>query len=231
MGQQVSQKTLKCFSLPQRNNGQKNSTETRYRSSKSRKTQLSFTVKTTCLEEINIWACFRDPSSPAALILASLHMHNTRTHPGSQCKGLFFSFNNTMTGLCLFALSLCKAIEKESEHLCPVMGVPCFSWHGDAATFLDSGLFYEPFPRLPSSLTLKHFHPAGVEIRTVTNHLNSCIFFCCFVGLKLGMERDAYVMIAEKGEKLYHMMMTKSRHLIKDRRRKLSIVPKSFMGK
>ncbi|KAG8002889.1 Phosphatidylinositol 3 [Nibea albiflora] len=49
-------------------------------------------------------------------------------------------------------------------------------------------------------------------------------------GLKLGMERDAYVMIAEKGEKLYHMMMTKSRHLIKDRRRKLSIVPKCFMG-
>uniref|UniRef100_A0A671YDR9 Phosphatidylinositol 3,4,5-trisphosphate-dependent Rac exchanger 1 protein n=1 Tax=Sparus aurata TaxID=8175 RepID=A0A671YDR9_SPAAU len=48
--------------------------------------------------------------------------------------------------------------------------------------------------------------------------------------LKLGMERDAYVMIAEKGEKLYHMMMTKSRHLIKDRRRKLSIVPKCFMG-
>ncbi|CAK6955095.1 phosphatidylinositol 3%2C4,5-trisphosphate-dependent Rac exchanger 1 protein [Scomber scombrus] len=48
--------------------------------------------------------------------------------------------------------------------------------------------------------------------------------------LKLGMERDAYVMIAEKGEKLYHMMMSKSRHLIKDRRRKLSIVPKCFMG-
>ncbi|XP_029011742.1 phosphatidylinositol 3,4,5-trisphosphate-dependent Rac exchanger 1 protein isoform X2 [Betta splendens] len=48
--------------------------------------------------------------------------------------------------------------------------------------------------------------------------------------LKLGMERDAYVMIAEKGEKLYHMMMTRSRHLIKDRRRKLSIVPKCFMG-
>ncbi|KAM9313762.1 phosphatidylinositol 3,4,5-trisphosphate-dependent Rac exchanger 1 protein-like [Pholidichthys leucotaenia] len=48
--------------------------------------------------------------------------------------------------------------------------------------------------------------------------------------LKLGMERDAYMMIAEKGEKLYHMMMTKSRHLIKDRRRKLSIVPKCFMG-
>jgi phosphatidylinositol-3,4,5-trisphosphate-dependent Rac exchanger protein 1 len=45
------------------------------------------------------------------------------------------------------------------------------------------------------------------------------------------MERDAYVMIAEKGEKLYHMMMSKSRHLIKDRRRKLSNVPKCFMGK
>lgn len=53
----------------------------------------------------------------------------------------------------------------------------------------------------------------------------------CVAGLKLGMERDAYVMIAEKGEKLYHNMMTKSRHLIKDRRRKLSIVPKCFMGK
>uniref|UniRef100_A0A672PCW1 Phosphatidylinositol-3,4,5-trisphosphate dependent Rac exchange factor 1 n=1 Tax=Sinocyclocheilus grahami TaxID=75366 RepID=A0A672PCW1_SINGR len=48
--------------------------------------------------------------------------------------------------------------------------------------------------------------------------------------LKLGMERDAYVMIAEKGEKLYHMMMTKSRHLIKDRRRKLTTVPKCFWG-
>ncbi len=57
------------------------------------------------------------------------------------------------------------------------------------------------------------------------------VFSLLSVGLKLGMERDAYVMIAEKGEKLYHMMMTKSRHLIKDRRRKLSIVPKCFMGK
>jgi len=60
---------------------------------------------------------------------------------------------------------------------------------------------------------------------------NLTVFSLLFVGLKLGMERDAYVMIAEKGEKLYHMMMTKSRHLIKDRRRKLSIVPKCFMGK
>ncbi|KAJ8257306.1 hypothetical protein GJAV_G00184180 [Gymnothorax javanicus] len=48
--------------------------------------------------------------------------------------------------------------------------------------------------------------------------------------LKLGMERDAYMMISEKGEKLYHMMMSKNRHMIKDRRRKLSIVPKCFLG-
>ncbi|XP_062897470.1 phosphatidylinositol 3,4,5-trisphosphate-dependent Rac exchanger 1 protein isoform X1 [Mobula hypostoma] len=49
--------------------------------------------------------------------------------------------------------------------------------------------------------------------------------------LKLGMERDAYAMISEKGEKLYHMMMmNKKTNLIKDRRRKLSIVPKCFLG-
>ncbi|KAG8519617.1 Phosphatidylinositol 3,4,5-trisphosphate-dependent Rac exchanger 1 protein, partial [Galemys pyrenaicus] len=48
--------------------------------------------------------------------------------------------------------------------------------------------------------------------------------------LKLGMERDAYVMISEKGEKLYHMMMNKKVNLIKDRRRKLSTVPKCFFG-
>ncbi|XP_019365276.1 PREDICTED: phosphatidylinositol 3,4,5-trisphosphate-dependent Rac exchanger 1 protein [Gavialis gangeticus] len=48
--------------------------------------------------------------------------------------------------------------------------------------------------------------------------------------LKLGMERDAYVMIAEKGEKLYHKMMSKKVNLIKDRRRKLSTVPKCFLG-
>lgn len=45
------------------------------------------------------------------------------------------------------------------------------------------------------------------------------------------MERDAYVMIAEKGEKLYHMMTSKKSNLIKDRRRKLSTVPKCFLGK
>uniref|UniRef100_A0A4W3ILA3 Phosphatidylinositol-3,4,5-trisphosphate dependent Rac exchange factor 1 n=1 Tax=Callorhinchus milii TaxID=7868 RepID=A0A4W3ILA3_CALMI len=48
--------------------------------------------------------------------------------------------------------------------------------------------------------------------------------------LKLGMERDAYVMISEKGEKLYHMMMSRKGNLIKDRRRKLSIVQKCFLG-
>uniref|UniRef100_G1T3T5 Phosphatidylinositol 3,4,5-trisphosphate-dependent Rac exchanger 1 protein n=1 Tax=Oryctolagus cuniculus TaxID=9986 RepID=G1T3T5_RABIT len=48
--------------------------------------------------------------------------------------------------------------------------------------------------------------------------------------LKLGMERDAYVMIAEKGEKLYHLMMSRKVSLIKDRRRKLSTVPKCFLG-
>ncbi|XP_028668221.2 phosphatidylinositol 3,4,5-trisphosphate-dependent Rac exchanger 1 protein [Erpetoichthys calabaricus] len=48
--------------------------------------------------------------------------------------------------------------------------------------------------------------------------------------LKLGMERDAYMMIATKGEKLYHLLMSKSRHLIKDRRRKLSVVSKCFFG-
>lgn len=56
-------------------------------------------------------------------------------------------------------------------------------------------------------------------------------FLLCIPGLKLGMERDAYVMIAEKGEKLYQMMMSKKVNLIKDRRRKLSTVPKCFLGK
>ncbi|XP_029467249.1 phosphatidylinositol 3,4,5-trisphosphate-dependent Rac exchanger 1 protein isoform X2 [Rhinatrema bivittatum] len=48
--------------------------------------------------------------------------------------------------------------------------------------------------------------------------------------LKLGMERDAYVMIAEKGEKLYHAMISKKSNLIKDRRRKFSTIPKCFLG-
>ncbi|KAM9296542.1 phosphatidylinositol 3,4,5-trisphosphate-dependent Rac exchanger 1 protein [Gastrophryne carolinensis] len=46
---------------------------------------------------------------------------------------------------------------------------------------------------------------------------------------KLGMERDAYVMIAEKGEKLYHMVSKRS-SIIKDRRRKFSTIPKCFYG-
>ncbi|XP_047393205.1 uncharacterized protein LOC124973045 [Sciurus carolinensis] len=36
-------------------------------------------------------------------------------------------------------------------------------------------------------------------------------------GLKLGLERDAYIMIAEKGEKLHHLMMSKNVNLFKDR--------------
>lgn len=64
----------------------------------------------------------------------------------------------------------------------------------------------------------------GADARLSADHVPS-------VGLKLGMERDAYVMIAEKGEKLYHMMMNKKVNLIKDRRRKLSTVPKCFLGK
>lgn len=66
---------------------------------------------------------------------------------------------------------------------------------------------------------------AGMDTRTP-----DCLL-CPRAGLKLGMERDAYVMIAEKGEKLYHMMMSKKVNLIKDRRRKLSTVPKCFLGK
>uniref|UniRef100_A0A7N8XKU5 Phosphatidylinositol 3,4,5-trisphosphate-dependent Rac exchanger 2 protein n=1 Tax=Mastacembelus armatus TaxID=205130 RepID=A0A7N8XKU5_9TELE len=47
-------------------------------------------------------------------------------------------------------------------------------------------------------------------------------------GLRLGMEQDTWVMVSEKGEKLYHLM-TKS-NLIKDRKRKLTTFPKCFLG-
>uniref|UniRef100_A0A8D3E4W7 Phosphatidylinositol-3,4,5-trisphosphate dependent Rac exchange factor 2 n=1 Tax=Scophthalmus maximus TaxID=52904 RepID=A0A8D3E4W7_SCOMX len=46
--------------------------------------------------------------------------------------------------------------------------------------------------------------------------------------LRLGMEQDTWVMVSEKGEKLYHLM-TKG-HLIKDRKRKLTTFPKCFLG-
>uniref|UniRef100_A0AAQ4Q4E6 Phosphatidylinositol 3,4,5-trisphosphate-dependent Rac exchanger 2 protein n=1 Tax=Gasterosteus aculeatus aculeatus TaxID=481459 RepID=A0AAQ4Q4E6_GASAC len=46
--------------------------------------------------------------------------------------------------------------------------------------------------------------------------------------LTLGMEQDTWVMVSEKGEKLYHLM-TKG-HLIKDRKRKLTTFPKCFLG-
>ncbi|XP_069777398.1 phosphatidylinositol 3,4,5-trisphosphate-dependent Rac exchanger 2 protein isoform X2 [Narcine bancroftii] len=47
--------------------------------------------------------------------------------------------------------------------------------------------------------------------------------------LKLGVEQDTWMMISEKGEKLYHMLC-KQEHLIKDRKRKLSTFPKCFLG-
>ncbi|XP_078254244.1 phosphatidylinositol 3,4,5-trisphosphate-dependent Rac exchanger 2 protein isoform X2 [Rhinoraja longicauda] len=47
--------------------------------------------------------------------------------------------------------------------------------------------------------------------------------------LKLGMEQDTWMMISEKGEKLYHMLC-KQENLIKDRKRKLSTFPKCFLG-
>uniref|UniRef100_A0A4W3GFW6 Phosphatidylinositol-3,4,5-trisphosphate dependent Rac exchange factor 2 n=1 Tax=Callorhinchus milii TaxID=7868 RepID=A0A4W3GFW6_CALMI len=51
----------------------------------------------------------------------------------------------------------------------------------------------------------------------------------CRKCLKLGVEQDTWVMISEKGEKLYHMMC-KHGNLIKDRKRKLSTFPKCFLG-
>ncbi|XP_062841329.1 phosphatidylinositol 3,4,5-trisphosphate-dependent Rac exchanger 2 protein [Trichomycterus rosablanca] len=47
--------------------------------------------------------------------------------------------------------------------------------------------------------------------------------------LRLGMEQDTWVMISEKGEKLYQLM-SKQGHLIKDRKRKLTTFPKCFLG-
>uniref|UniRef100_A0A8C9RWE7 Phosphatidylinositol 3,4,5-trisphosphate-dependent Rac exchanger 2 protein n=1 Tax=Scleropages formosus TaxID=113540 RepID=A0A8C9RWE7_SCLFO len=47
--------------------------------------------------------------------------------------------------------------------------------------------------------------------------------------LRLGMEQDTWVMVSEKGEKLYNMM-TAQGHLIKDRKRKLTTFPKCFLG-
>ncbi|XP_039899618.1 phosphatidylinositol 3,4,5-trisphosphate-dependent Rac exchanger 2 protein isoform X3 [Simochromis diagramma] len=47
--------------------------------------------------------------------------------------------------------------------------------------------------------------------------------------LRLGMEQDTWVMVSEKGEKLYHLM-TKG-NLIKDRKRKLTTFPKCFLGR
>ena len=125
-----------------------------------------------------------------------------------------------MTCICLFALIHLDSLEKQDEI------------SSSAVFFLAELLFTHSFP---SPHYLSTFVPA--ESYSIDGNTSKCDKSSWFVslflllGLKLGMERDAYVMIAEKGEKLYHMMMTKSRHLIKDRRRKLSIVPKCFMGK
>lgn len=43
------------------------------------------------------------------------------------------------------------------------------------------------------------------------------------------MEQDTWVMVSEKGEKLYRLM-TKGA-LIKDRKRKLTTFPKCFLGR
>ncbi|KAI1889083.1 hypothetical protein AGOR_G00175400 [Albula goreensis] len=47
--------------------------------------------------------------------------------------------------------------------------------------------------------------------------------------LRLGMEQDTWVMVSEKGEKLYNLMSQQG-HLIKDRKRKLTTFPKCFLG-
>lgn len=49
-------------------------------------------------------------------------------------------------------------------------------------------------------------------------------------GLRLGMEQDTWVMVSEKGEKLYNLMCSQG-HLIKDRKRKLTTFPKCFLGR
>uniref|UniRef100_A0A8C9YLE2 Phosphatidylinositol 3,4,5-trisphosphate-dependent Rac exchanger 2 protein n=1 Tax=Sander lucioperca TaxID=283035 RepID=A0A8C9YLE2_SANLU len=46
--------------------------------------------------------------------------------------------------------------------------------------------------------------------------------------LRLGMEQDTWVMVSEKGEKLYPLMA--KGNLIKDRKRKLTTFPKCFLG-
>ncbi|KAK1885248.1 Phosphatidylinositol 345-trisphosphate-dependent Rac exchanger 2 protein [Dissostichus eleginoides] len=47
--------------------------------------------------------------------------------------------------------------------------------------------------------------------------------------LRLGMEQDTWVMVSEKGEKLYQLMSRGN--LIKDRKRKLTTFPKCFLGR
>lgn len=137
-----------------------------------------------------------------ALFLASVHLHNTRTQARRPCKGLFVPTYCTMTQYRIYKFVL-RLVR------CVFLGIIIQSWYFDSLGKKNPQKFVTPTPVLHS----------------IDGKLTDS-FFVCFAGLV-----DAYVMIAEKGEKLYHLMMTKNRHLIKDRRRKLSIVPKCFMGK
>lgn len=142
----------------------------------------------------------------------------------------FVSSNSSVTCICLLDLMYLNSLSQVKIS-------------GSVLFFVAGILFAHSFP-FPYLFFLNQLSPQQCLSPLVVNSVNvtkslgsglflsSLLFFSLSLsGLKLGMERDAYVMIAEKGEKLYHMMMTKNRHLIKDRRRKLSIVPKCFMGK
>lgn len=77
-------------------------------------------------------------------------------------------------------------------------------------------------------------HPAGLGAGQSNHRCHGydgavCFLLLCCVGLRLGMEQDTWVMVSEKGEKLYHLM-TKG-NLIKDRKRKLTTFPKCFLGR
>ncbi|XP_078460414.1 phosphatidylinositol 3,4,5-trisphosphate-dependent Rac exchanger 2 protein-like isoform X1 [Lampetra planeri] len=48
-------------------------------------------------------------------------------------------------------------------------------------------------------------------------------------GMRLGMERDTWMLVSEKGEKLYHMMSMQA-GLVRDRKKKFATVPKCFLG-
>ncbi|CAM9705840.1 unnamed protein product [Lampetra planeri] len=51
----------------------------------------------------------------------------------------------------------------------------------------------------------------------------------CRKSMRLGMERDTWMLVSEKGEKLYHMMSMQA-GLVRDRKKKFATVPKCFLG-